>query len=171
MYVKQKWVMYQLYASLAIHVVMAFEILFYPINVKSDDTWVGWNQLAEDVKEIKEQYPGYFIFSADDYKTSAVLNFYLNEMVYSKNIIGQRALQFDYVPVNFRAITGRNAIFIDSDPGLSQCGKYPSELNRYFTQITPLPPILVKRGGRVVREFCVYACVNYNPLGYAKVSN
>lgn len=166
MYVNPKWVKYQFYSSLVIHLVMAVEILFYPVTVKSDDTWIGWHELAQDVKEIRERYPDYFIFSADDYKTSAVLNFYFNEMVYSKNIIGERALQFDYVPVNFQAIKGKNALFIDSDLRLSQCGVYPPALNRYFTQITPLPPIVEKRGGRVVRKFCVYACMNYNPSGY-----
>ena len=163
MYIKPPWVQYQLIGSLIIHLVMAVEIIFYPFEVRSDDTWVGWDQLAENVKEIKKSYPDYFIFSADDYKTSAVLNFYFDEMVYSKNIIGQPALQFDYVNSNLQTLQGKNALFIDSHPDLSPCGIYPSELNKYFAQITPLPPILVKKGGKVVRAFCVYACMKYKP--------
>jgi hypothetical protein len=165
-YVKQKWVRYQLICSLVIHLALAVEIIFYPIIVKSDDTWVGWNELAQNIKSIKEHYPNYFIFSADDYKTSAILNFYFEEMVYSKNIIGERALQFDYVNVNLQAMKGRNALFIDSHPNLSTSEAYPQTLNRYFSQIIPLQPILVKKGERVVRVFCVYACMKYTPPGY-----
>ncbi|MFL5746499.1 MAG: glycosyltransferase family 39 protein [Niastella sp.] len=163
MYIKPKWVQYQLIASLVIHFAMAVEIIFYPFEVKSDDTWVGWDQLADNVKEIKKGHPDYFIFSADDYKTSAVLNFYFDEMVYSKNIIGEPALQFDYVNTDLQTLQNRNAIFIDSHPDLSPCGTYPPVLNKYFTQITPLPPILVKKGGKVVRAFCVYVCMKYKP--------
>jgi hypothetical protein len=164
MYLKPQWVQYQLIGSFIIHLVMAVEIIFYPFEVKSDDTWVGWDQLADKVKQISQHYPGYFIFSADDYKTSAVLNFYFDEMVYSKNIIGQPALQFDYVNSDLQTLQGKNALFIDSHPDLSPCGIYPTELNKYFTHITPLPPILVKKGGKVVRSFCVYACMNYKPI-------
>jgi 4-amino-4-deoxy-L-arabinose transferase-like glycosyltransferase len=166
MYLKKKWLMYQLYCSLAIHLIMAVEIIFYPIMVRSDDTWVGWDQLARQVKEVKQHYPGYFIFSTDDYKTAAVLNFYFDEMVYSKNIIRERALQFDYVNVNLRALEGRNALFIDSHPDLSNCGAFPQILSKYFTQIIPVQPIVVKRGGKVVRVFCVYACMKYDSSGY-----
>jgi len=163
MYIKPKWVPYQLIGSLVIHLVMAIEIIFYPFEVKSDDTWMGWDQLADQVKEISKSHPDYFIFSADDYKTSAVLNFYFDEMVYSKNIIGQPALQFDYVNTDLQTLQGKNALFIDSHPDLSPCGNYPPELNRYFAQVTSLPPILVKKGGKLVRAFCVYACMQYKP--------
>jgi hypothetical protein len=157
--------MYQLVGSLVIHLVMAVEIIYYPVKIKSDDTWVGWDELARNVKEMKKLYPHYFIFSADDYKTSAVLNFYFDEMVYGKNIIGERALQFDYVNTNFQILKGENALFIDSHPDLSNCEALPQSLNKYFTKITSLPSILVKKNGEVVRFFCVYACINYDPAG------
>jgi 4-amino-4-deoxy-L-arabinose transferase-like glycosyltransferase len=163
MYVKEKWLRYQFVFSFVIHLVMGIEVIFYPVMVRSDDTWVGWNQLAEGVKTIKKSYPGYFIFSADDYKTSAVLNFYFDEMVYSKNIIGERALQFDYVNTDLNTLQGKNALFIDSHADLSPCGTYPPVLNKYFSHITPLQPIVVKKGGKIVREFCVYACMAYKP--------
>ena len=161
MYIKEKWVNYQLIGSLVIHLAMTVELIFYPLTVKSDDTWVGWGQLAEGVKAIKKSHPDYFIFSADDYKTSAVLNFYFDEMVYSKNIIGERALQFDYVNTNLQTLKGKDALFIDSHPDLTPCGSYPLVLNKYFSQITSLQPIIVKKGGKIVRVFCVYACMNY----------
>jgi len=166
-YIKQKWMMPQLIFSGVIHVVMAVEIIFYPVTVKSDDTWVGWNELSQQVKKIKAQYPGYFIFSADDYKTAAILNFYYDEMVYGKNILGEPALQFDYINTNLQTLTGKNALFIDSRPDLSACDPYPPVLKKYFMQVTPLQPILVKKSGTVVRKFCVYACMKYNASGYA----
>ena len=84
-------------------------------------------------------------------------------MVYSKNIIGERALQFDYVNTDLQTLQDKNAIFIDSHPDLSNCGTYPPVLNSFFTQIIPLQPIVVKKGGKVVRVFCVYACMRYRP--------
>jgi hypothetical protein len=162
LYIKQKWLRFQLVFSLVIHLALVVEIILYPVAVKSDDTWVGWDELAQGVKNIREQYPDYFIFSADDYKTAAVLNFYFDEMVFSKNIIGERALQFDYIGTNFKTLQGKNALFIDSHPDLSQCGIYPKVLETYFSQIIPLQPILVKKGGKVVRVFCVYVCIKYS---------
>ena len=118
-YISKRWIRYQLIFSLIIHVVLAIEVIFYPVEIKSDDTWIGWSDLANSVQALKKIYPDNFIFSADDYKTSAELNFYLNEMVYSQNIIGRRALQFDFVGSDLGSLKGKNALFIDSDPSLS----------------------------------------------------
>ncbi|HVY73434.1 MAG TPA: glycosyltransferase family 39 protein, partial [Puia sp.] len=96
-YWNQKWTRTQLIFSLVLHLAMVVEVIFYPVPITSDDTWFGWKQLAGQVKSVKANYPDAFIFSTDDYKTSAVLNFYLSDTVYSKNIVGERALQFDYV--------------------------------------------------------------------------
>lgn len=166
-YLSERWIRTQLLFSVIIHLGLAVEILFYPLIIKSDDTWVGWNELAQKVKQLKKEYPGYFIFSADDYKTSAVLNFYLEDMVYSKNIIGEHALQFDYVQSNLRLLEGKDALFVDSDTKLQLNGtqSYPLTLNSYFDQVKPLPLIQVREDGRLVRRFLVYLCTNYHPNG------
>lgn len=165
-YIKERWIRYQLIFSLIVHVVLSVEVLFYPVPVKSDDTWVGWRSLADQVKSLQQRYPNTFIFSADDYKTSAVLNFYLDEMVYAKNIIGERALQFDYVGTNFHLLKGKNALFIDSSPrdltDSFSSGELPKKLTGYFDTVTELAPIIIKQNNRVTRKFLVYYCTNYN---------
>lgn len=164
-YLSRKWVKVQVLLSLAIHLLLAAEVLFYPVVVKSDDTWEGWDQLAEQVKVLRQQYPGCFLFSADDYKTSAVLNFYLDEMVYSSNVVGEQALQFDYIGTDLRRLAGKNALFFDSQPGLELAAgnPYPEKFNRYFDSIRALPPIVIKKGNEVIRIFLVYECIDYHP--------
>jgi hypothetical protein len=164
-YISKKWVNYQVICSLIVHLVLAVEVLWYPVAINSDDTWVGWDDLAKQVKEIKNNYPDAFIFSADDYKTSAVLNFYLNEMVYGQNIIGKRALQFDFIGSDLAALAGKNSLFIDSDPHFENGSenKPPIELYNYFDTVTAIAPIVVQKNGHAVRKFLVYVCKNYHP--------
>ncbi len=164
-YISKKWIKYQVLFSAVIHIVLAIELFWYPFRINSDDTWIGWPQLAEQVKSIKKNYPDAFIFSADDYKTSAVLNFYLPEMVYSQNIIGKNALQFDFIGSDLNALAGRPAIFINSLTDLSDEEKteIQSDLQHYFDSAKPLEPIVVKEHGKIVRKFAVYLCSNYHP--------
>jgi len=164
-YISKKWVNYQVICSLIVHLVLAVEVLWYPVAINSDDTWVGWDDLAKQVKEIKNNYPDAFIFSADDYKTSAVLNFYLNEMVYGQNIIGKRALQFDFIGSDLAALAGKNSLFIDSDPHFENGSenKPPIELYNYFDTVIAIAPIVVQKNGHAVRKFSVYVCKNYHP--------
>jgi hypothetical protein len=51
-----KWIRYQVLVSLVIHLALAFEIIFYPFQVKSDDTWYGWEDLAKEVKNIQTKH-------------------------------------------------------------------------------------------------------------------
>lgn len=157
---------WQWISALAVHLVLAIEVLFYPVPIHSDDTMIGWKGLAQGVEKLEQEYPADFIFSADDYKTSAILNLYLGKMVYSKNIIGENALQFDFIGTNLQALAGRNAIFINSltdvDDDKDEV-EFVEELDPFFDHITPLPPIVVKQQGRVVRKFLVFRCLNYQP--------
>ncbi len=165
-----RWIRVQLLFSLAVHLVLAVEVVFYPVSIKSDDTWVGWRELAGQVKQLQARYPGSFIFSADDYKTSAVLNFYLDEMVYSRNVIGERALQFDYIGSDLSELKGKNALFIDSDNDLSTDSSRKNlspDVSRHFESMQALAPIIVKKDGRTIRKFSVYICKNYKEKGFA----
>jgi len=83
-----KYVRWQWICSLVVHLALAVEIIFYPVPIHSDDTMIGWGGLGAGVKALAAEYPDDFIFSADDYKTSAMLNLYLGRMVYSRNVIG-----------------------------------------------------------------------------------
>lgn len=162
----RKWLRYQLIFSLIVHLLMAVEILFYIVPIRSDDTWFGWKEFSSEVASDRKQYPDAFIFSSDDYKTSAVLNFFLNETVYSKNVVGQRALQFDFVGTDLKMLNGRDAIFIDSNPRFdnleNENDHIPAFYYTYFDQIIPLKPILIKKNGSVERKFSMFLCKGYH---------
>jgi Dolichyl-phosphate-mannose-protein mannosyltransferase len=165
-YWNKKWIRYQLVLSLVVHIALCLEILFYIIPINSDDTWVGWADFSRQVKTIRTGYPGAFIFSADDYKTAAVLNFYLPEMVYSKNIVGQKALQFDFVGSDLSRLRGKDALFIDSNPRFDSLGNenhIPPSYYSYFDSIIPLSPILIRKNEKVIRKFSLFLCRHYHP--------
>jgi 4-amino-4-deoxy-L-arabinose transferase-like glycosyltransferase len=163
----KKWVGYQLIFSLILHLALAIEVIFYIIPIRSDDTWYGWPAFSNKVEIIRKQYPEAFIFSADDYKTAAVLNFYLDETVYSRNIVGERALQFDFVGTDLNTLKGRNAIYIDSNPRFidlkNESKAVPASYYSYFDRIIPLDPILIEKNGHAERKFSVFLCLNYHP--------
>ena len=87
MFIKKKWIKIQIYFSVFFHVLIALQILFYLAPIKSDDTWIGWEELAIETKKLLEENPNSFVFSADDYKTSAVLNFYLEQKSTHKTLL------------------------------------------------------------------------------------
>ncbi|MDP9040865.1 MAG: glycosyltransferase family 39 protein [Bacteroidota bacterium] len=161
-----KWLKYQLIFSLVLHIALAIEVIFYVVPIRSDDTWFGWRELSFKVEVIRKHYPNAFIFSSDDYKTSAVLNFFMNEMVYSKNVVGQRALQFDFIGTDLKRLNGLDAIFIDSNPRFddlkNEKAAVPSFYYSYFDSIIPLEPILIDQNGHTERKFSVYLCRNYH---------
>jgi hypothetical protein len=165
MFIKKKWIKIQIYFSVFFHVLIALQILFYLAPIKSDDTWIGWEELAEETKKLLEENPGSFVFSADDYKTAAVLNFYLEQKIYSKNIIGLNALHFDYVGDDLSKLNGKNAFFIDSDKRFKNDAKKGHielpRMHNYFETITELKPIIIKYKGKATRKFWVYYCTNY----------
>ncbi len=163
-YVSKKLVKTQAIISVVLHLLASLQIFFYIAPIKSDDTWVGWEELSIETKELQKSYPNTFIFSDDNYKTSAVLNFYLDQKVYAQNIIGKPALQFDYVNDDLTTLIGKNALFIDSDKRFktrAKKGKTPPLLQNYFEKVTELDPIIVKTHNKETRKFWVFHCVNY----------
>jgi Dolichyl-phosphate-mannose-protein mannosyltransferase len=162
----KKWLRYQLYLSIILHLLLGIEIIFYVVPIRSDDTWFGWQSFSNKVENIRKQYPDAFIFSSDDYKTSAILNFFLKEEVYAKNIVGERALQFDFVGTDLHKLNGKDAIFIDSNPHFkdlkNENNAIPISYSSYFDRIIPLEPILIERNGQVVRKFSIFLCKDYH---------
>lgn len=165
MYISEKLLKIQIIISILFHVVIASQVIFYFIPIKSDDTWVGWQELSNEIEILQKQYPETFIFSADSYKTSAVLNFYLPEKVYGKNIIGLPALQFDYLGDDLSKLNTKNALYIDSDKRFKSADKrgliLPKELKNYFKKVNELDPIIIKKGSREIRKFWVFYCEDY----------
>jgi 4-amino-4-deoxy-L-arabinose transferase-like glycosyltransferase len=155
-----KW---NLGCSALLHALFVLELLFYPVALRTDDTWVGWRALAREVEA--RMVPGDFVFSADDYKTTAELLFYTDLEVYGRNVLGERALQFDYAGFDPARLLGRDGLFIDSAPtdpeGKEPQGAVPSRLLHAFREVRPEPAIRLSVGGRPVRSFRVWHCFGY----------
>lgn len=166
MFITKKQLKIQLIFSIVFHVLFALQILFYLVPIKSDDTWVGWKELAEETRSLQQEYPNTFIFSNDNYKTSACLNFFIDDKVYAQNIIGLPALHFDYLGDNLTDLKGKNALFIDSDKRFKnkdKLGEVNPLLKTYFKNVTELAPIIIKINNKEVRKFWVFYCTDYQP--------
>ena len=115
-------------------------------------------------EKLQEKYPDTFVFSDDNYKTSACLNFFMDDKVYAQNIIGSPALHFDYLGDNLSTLNSKNAIFIDSDKRFKnddKRGTHHKLLDKYFQNIAELTPIIIKINDKEVRKFWIFYCTNY----------
>jgi hypothetical protein len=166
MFINKKLLKVQLIISIIFHLLASIQILFYVTPIKSDDTWVGWKELALKTEQLQGKYTDSFVFSNDNYKTSACLNFFMDNKVYAQNIIGLPALHFDYLGDNLKLLKGKNAVFIDSDKRFKDKKKL-NEINpllsTYFKTVTELTPIVIKINGKERRKFWVFYCTDYQP--------
>ncbi|MFC3559290.1 glycosyltransferase family 39 protein [Pedobacter jamesrossensis] len=165
-YLSEKWFKWQILLSLLVHLGLILEVLFYPIPIRSDDTWVGWEELSEKVLIVKREQHADFVFSADGYKTSAELNLYSEHFIYGRNVLGEPALEFDFLDTDLSKLSGQNGIFIDSDPHFKDIGievMMPEKLKGYFEAVRQLPSVIIRRNNRPVRKFLVYFCEGYRP--------
>ena len=164
MFISKKLLKIQMIFSIVFHVLFSLQILFYLVPIKSDDTWVGWKELAIETSKLQEKLPNTFVFSDDNYKTSACLNFFMDEKVYAQNIIGLPALHFDFLGDDLATLNAKDAIFIDSDKRFKN-NKLKGEINpllfKYFEKVTELKPIIIKINGKESRKFWVFYCTNY----------
>ena len=166
MFISKKLLKVQVIFSIVFHVLFSLQILFYLVPIKSDDTWVGWKELAIETEELQDIYPNTFIFSNDNYKTSACLNFFMKDKVYAQNIIGLPSLHFDYLGDDLNILKGKNALFIDSDKRFkdsNKLGEINPLLTSYFKNVIELAPIVIKVNGKESRKFWVFYCTDYQP--------
>lgn len=155
---------WHLVTTALLHGLLVVQLLWYPVPVTSDDTWFGWQELAERVEARVEEHPDAFVFSADNYKTTAELRFYSDTEVYGMNVIGWNALQFEYIGEDPAALTGRDALFLRSEADLeptSKTERYLRQIDRYFESVEELAPIEIERRGEAVRLFRVFLCRDY----------
>lgn len=166
-YFKQRLLKYQIVISFVLHLLLLAQVLFYIVPIHSDDTWYGWKKLTNKVELLKKEYPEHFIFSRDGYKTTAVLNFYMKDKVYSQNVVGELALQYSIIDHDLSHLKGKNALFIDSDKkvkDIHKSNKLPNQLIGYFDEVIELDPIIIKDNhGKPQRKFYIYECINYHP--------
>lgn len=169
LFASRRLVRWNLALSAALHVVAIAQLLFYIVPIKSDDTYYGWRELARQVAQLRAANAEAFVFSDDNYKTTAELTFYMREKVYGSNVLGKRALEYDYVGDDLQALAGRDALFIDSAPSdssPSRASSAPPELIEHFREVVQLDPVLVLRGEAIARKFFVYRCAGYlGPAG------
>jgi 4-amino-4-deoxy-L-arabinose transferase-like glycosyltransferase len=150
-------------ASAVLHVLVLVQLFVYPVRL-GDDTWVGWRSLSEQTRA--RLGPGDFVFSADDYKTTAELLLDGKVEAYGRNLLGQPALQFDFVGLDVHALAGRSGLFLDSDPRRfddTPSGSPPAALVARCDRVEEEPPLLVYRGDRIVRRFRAWRCIGYRP--------
>lgn len=166
MYLKGwKWLRVQTIFSIVLHIVGIVELTLMPISIKSEDTWWGWDKLAQNIEVVAKENPDAFIFSDDSYKTSAALNFYLDQHIYAGNIIGAPAFQFALNDKDLEHLKGQTAIYVSTYRRHNPTPE-GKQLEKYFEQIKQLPSVVLKnRKGQVERSFFVYECTGYDPTG------
>lgn len=150
--------------SAVLHAAMAVEVLFYPVALQSDDTWFGWKALAREVAARHAADPQTFVFSADSYKTTAELSFYLPKDVWGANVVGMPALEYDYAPGPPYHLAGQDAIYLDSAPRdltPDPAPKVPDYLPLHFKACDQKEPILIRHRGEIVRKFFVFRCQHF----------
>lgn len=106
------------------------------------------------------------------YKISSMLEFYLpgQPRVYSRDVFGQPALQFDFMPLA-RDLKGATGILVSDDRRES---KIPRELIApYFDSIEPAGSVEIRGFGRHTRRIDIYLCRNYrgHPRALRKTKN
>lgn len=166
MFISKKLLKIQIIFSIVFHFLFSLQIIFYLVPIKSDDTWVGWKELAAETEQLQKEYPNTFVFSNDNYKTSACLNFFMDDKVYAQNIIGLPALHFDYLGDDLSTLKGQNALFIDSDKRFKnneKLRKIDPLLTANFKNVKELAPIIIKINGKESRKFWVFYCTDYQP--------
>ena len=166
MVIRKKHIKTQIYISGALHLLASIQVLFYVAPIKSDDTWIGWEELVIETELLQEQHPNTFIFADDGYKTTACMTFFAEQKIYAQNIIGKHALHFDYIGDDLTTLKGKNALFLDSDKRFKnelKKGNHPVELDDYFSKVSELDPIIIEINGKKTRKFWVYSCENYQP--------
>lgn len=145
-------------------VVAAVELVAYPVPIRSNDTWWGWRALAAEVEERAARHPDHFVFSTDNYKTTAELRFYTDLPVYGMNVIGWNALQYDHIGEDLSELAGRDALLVMAEEKLrpsAQTERYLARTRHYFEGVEEREPIELRRRGELVRLFRVFECKTY----------
>ncbi|MFH1313489.1 MAG: glycosyltransferase family 39 protein [Candidatus Eisenbacteria bacterium] len=129
------------------------------LPMRRDDTWTGWKELAAHVMRIKQEMgEGAFIFS-HEYGIPSEITFHTpdHEPTYSREIIGEDGLQYDYW-TNTGELIGRNAIFVTGD---AHRYRNIDRIRESFDLVEEAAPLKIVHGGRVFRIFYIYRCYGY----------
>ncbi len=149
-------VRWHLVSAVLLHLLLAVQLVLYPVPVHSDDTWFGWQELARDVEAradaLAGSHPELFVFSADNYKTTAELRFYSDLEVYGMNVIGWNALELEYIGEDPRTPRRpRRPVRphpVRSSGPTSKTERYLGQVRQYFASVRELPPIEIRHRGK-----------------------
>lgn len=166
LYIKaDKFIRWQTIFSLLIHAAIVIELIWMPVKVNSDDTWQGWDKLAEKTQSIKASRPNHFIFSDNSYKVSAALNFYMQEHIFAGNVINENAFQFALDDKDLSHLYGKNAIYVTTSryqKKQASKGSTVQILAPFFASVQPLDSLILKDSrGQIQRKFYFFECKEY----------
>lgn len=163
---------WHLASALVLHALLAVQVVLYPATLTSDDTWLGWDELADRVAlrhaDFAAAHPGAFVFSADSYKTTAELRFYSEAPVYGMNVLGWNALHYGFLNEDLAALAGRDALLVRSEDRLRPSEKterYLARTREHFREVREVESIEIRRDGRLIRLFRVFECLDYRGPG------
>ncbi len=145
-----------------IFMVMAYLLPATPlISIGKGDTWTGWPALGKRVSELRnemEKQNTVFVFG-NEYKVCAETWFYSqgHRRTYAQNVLGQKALQFDYFPQP-NPPKGADAIFVVAD--FEPFGDLKL-LESRFTRVRKGTDLHIRRRGKTWRTFEIYQCYGY----------
>lgn len=156
-------------------ILLAHGLLLVPnIPLGEGNTWSGWRNAAAQVQQQQAAHGGKnncFIFT-NSYKSASLLRFYLPEeqVVYSRNIYGEPALQFDIWGIP-DSLVGMSAIYVHGNRR-----EYKPDLPKiipYFQAISPLKIFRYTFQESIeTRSIHSYYLENYRPAaGKQKANN
>jgi 4-amino-4-deoxy-L-arabinose transferase-like glycosyltransferase len=163
-----KQVKWHMKTATILFILAGVEFILYPIPVKSHDTWWGWDRIANETSILQKETKADFIFATDDYKTSAILRLYLQEKVYSKNIIKEPALQFDYMDEDISMLNGRNALYVTNIKTLKETdvSENLDKVRQYFSDVRLIKTqVELNVFGQTSRMVKYYYCTGYHSSG------
>jgi len=151
--------------SVVAHLGLIVQLVWMPVMVKSDDTWFGWEELAQKVDQLEKENPRYFIFSDNSYKISAAINFFNHEHIYAGNVIDKFAYQFALDNKDLTHLDGKDAIYVTSERYRRKNlvnGTIESMLENHFEQARLTDSLIINDSKGVThRKFYFYHCKDY----------
>ena len=138
-------------------------ILLPSVHYGRGDYYVGWEQLSEEVSDVRAKMNDPYFICGYEYKLASELAFHLDDHpeTVSNNIVGRNGLQYDYW-CDPDTLVGYDAIFVYDE---RNSFKNPDELNNYFENVEPEGSVLIEKAGKKVTEFYIFRCLNYKGPG------
>jgi len=150
------------YALPVLYVIAVYHLTLTIPGIPTYSFTTGWKELGETVGQEARAFEvsdgkKVFLLGLDSHYIAAALSFYSEDgrEVVSRNVVGKRALAFEYWTPN-TDLVGRNALAVDGNqPELDVLRKY---FVRVDENVKRLP---VMKGGRILGYFYVVRCFGY----------